>query len=567
MKLSLPKLTVLLLLIAHAFHVEAQISSVRPSFEIDEPTVSTTFFIWYAENGGQLSGPWIPLEGRENWTGTPEWWKTQIKQVMMANIDIILVHLMHQTDERRLTLFQALYELRLEGYEVPKVAPYLDPLITWGQGNGLDMANVQDKDAFVDQYIRFYNLYFEKNPDEFAEDYLAKMDGKLILDTWHTFVTVNNIDQLTRADVENRLAAAFPDRPLFQNGVYMLTTALNNPIISFADERIVKFEVNEYYREFEFNGITTATLKGGYWDQNIRTPGDFLPRNGGANYKQAWQELSSAVDRIYVESWNEYDEGTGIYAADTMGPFIAPSNISGNTDVWSETNDPYEYIRTTAKYRADFNELPALDARIISFNLPDTVIAGENYDIEFLVQNNGNESWTGSAGFKFGIQSSTTNLNDVFDFVDDQDINNEVDIYEGIFRGRPVQFNINLLIPEDADSTFNVVFSMFKNENFFGADISHNFHVQKTTTSINGHQAAKEILFYPNPVKTSIFLELPKGNMRWEIFDGIGKNVQSGQISNSEPINVSSLKKGIYYLRLTGYNNYEFNRVFKFIKN
>ncbi len=567
MKLALQKLTVLLLVIVHTCQLRAQISSLRPSFEKDEPTVSTTFFIWYAANGGQLSGPWIPLEGRENWTGTPEWWKTQIKQVMMANIDIILVHLMHQTDERRLTLFQALYELRLEGYEVPKVAPYLDPLITWGQGNELDMANEEDKDEFVNQYIRFYNLYFEKNPDEYAEDYLAKMEGKLILDTWHTFVTVNNIHLLTREDVENRLAIAFPDRPLFQNGVYMLTTALNNPIISFADERVVKFEVNEYYREFEFNGIATATLKAGYWDQNIRTPGDFLPRNGGTNYKQAWQGLSPDVDRIYIESWNEYDEGTGIYAADTTGPFIAPSNISGNTDNWSAINDPYEYIRTTATFSAEFNELPALDARIISSNLPDTVKRGEIYSIEFLVQNIGNESWTGTAGFKFGIQSSTANVGDVFDFVDDQEINNEIDIYEGIFRGRPVQFKFDLQIPEDSDGPFNVVFSMFKDENSFGTHLNHTFHIQETTTSIAHYQSIKNIVIYPNPVGTSIFLDLPTGDMRWQIFDSMGKNIKTGHLYHSEPINVTSLESGIYYLKLIDGINSEFLRVFRFVKN
>ena len=94
--------------------------------------MAISVFHWFTANGGQLTGPWRPIEGRTNWTGTPDWWKGQIKQMMMANIDVLYVHLIPELWRRqRVNLFIALNQLRAEGYDTPKIAPFLDPMITW----------------------------------------------------------------------------------------------------------------------------------------------------------------------------------------------------------------------------------------------------------------------------------------------------------------------------------------------------------------------------------------------------------------------------------------------------
>ena len=49
-----------------------------------------------------------------------------------------------------------------------------------------------------------------------------------------------------------------------------------------------------------------------------------------------------------IESWNEYDEGSGIYRANSGPPFIKPEAGNTATDTWSATNDPLQYIKTTA---------------------------------------------------------------------------------------------------------------------------------------------------------------------------------------------------------------------------
>ena len=425
-----------------------QLFTAAPTFAASDRYVSTTVFHWYTPAAGQLSGPWEPIEGRANWTGEPEWWKSQIKQMMSANIDVLYVHLIPTLEDQRVNLFRALSQLRSEGYDTPKVAPFLDPLIIWDGKPPVDLASEAGKDEFVGHYIRFFHQYFEATTDTHAADYLARQDGKPILDTWHVQFSVTNLDALSRTDVSSRLATAFGDEyPCFNNGFLMVTTALNPPTLSFADEKLPQFEINEYYAPFSFNSVQSVQLKGGYWDQNVRNPGSFLARDGGSHYANAWSQVDrTTTNRVYVESWNEYDEGTGIYAGSTGLPYIAPSNTGGNSDRWSASDDPFEYIKTTAAGAAAFNDTPAQGAEILWHNLPASMAPGETRSATIIVRNTGDESWTGSAGYML----AQTDANDAFvtgKRVLINDSQDEIPLYGGIFRGRAKAFRIQLTAP------------------------------------------------------------------------------------------------------------------------
>ena len=248
------------------------------NFEIASHVVGTSMFHWYMPFGGQVSGPWVPIEGRENWTGEPDFWKRMIKQTMAANIDVYYVHLIPHMEQQRINLFQALYELRVEGWDVPKVCPFFDPLITYTvQGSNVDVSTEAGKDELVSHYIRFYEQYYSQNQDEFADDYIYTIDGKIVLDTWHVHINIINYSQLYRYDIENRLSAQLGyDHPIFYNGIRMITNAVS-PTYTFADEKVHQFEVHEYYIEKEHKFVVSAQIKPGYWDQNIRDPGYILP--------------------------------------------------------------------------------------------------------------------------------------------------------------------------------------------------------------------------------------------------------------------------------------------------
>lgn len=471
------------------------------SFESSDRIVAATFFHWYASTGGQLRGPWPPLEGRANWTGLTPWWKTQIKQVMMANIDVLYVHLIDDAEIRRELFFAALHELRAEGYDVPKVAPFLDPLITWINEPNVDLGTAAGKDAFVQQYVRFYTQYFQRNPDPYASGYLARIDGKLILSTWHLFLNFNNVSQFTRNDLESRLAAAFPGLPDFQQGIYMITPALNNPTFSFTDERVPLFEINTYFQSNTFNSRKTVQLKAGYWDQNVRTPGDFLPRAGGVPYANAWNQVDTTFNLVYIESWNEYDEGTGIYAALPDTNYLINNNP--NTDIWSATDDPYEYIRTTAAGAAAFNNQPELGSLFLAHSLPDTMVAGIPQAAQITVRNTGNLSWTHALGISLQqVSSDPVQLGLQGGAI--EDTTNEIPVYGGIFRGRPITFDVDLTAPNQPGS-LTTRWRMHRNGQPFGDTLTHTIHVIQRTSVQAPESLALRIS--PNPASDQVVVE------------------------------------------------------------
>ena len=423
------------------------LTSAKP-FALDDHIISASFFHWYTATSGQLSGPWLPLKGRASWTGSIDWWKTQIKQIMLANIDVLYVHLMPHSEAQRIYFFKALYEMRLDGYDVPKIAPFLDPIITWGS-SVYDLSIEANREMIVDQYIRFFNQYYFANPDEFADDYLAVIDGRVVLDTWHLSVNFNNISSFHRSDMEGPLIANFgADHPVFSNGIYQVTTD-SSDTFSFADEKVKQFQIHAYSSITDYNNIKSVQLKGGYWDQNIRDPGYCLKRDGGANYSNVWNSVPDplTVNRVYIESWNEYDEGSGIYAANPTNTYIAPSNPS--TDTWSRVNNPFEYIKTTYLGARNFrhSEINNKNSVILWHDFPTNMIIGQSMLCSVYIRNSGFDLWTSNNNYCFGqrLEDDTAFGPGRYYFNDEE---NEVDFYGGIFRGRPVKFDVQITAPD-----------------------------------------------------------------------------------------------------------------------
>ncbi len=491
----------------------------RASFDLTNRLVSVSVFQWFTANGGQLTGPWRPVEGRSNWTGTTSFWRTQIKQMMAANFDMLYVHLIPSSEQERINLFQALNQLRREGWNVPKVAPFLDPMITWHQQPLVDVNTAAGKDAFVSQYIRWFSQYYSVNQDRHADDYLAQINNRPILDTWHVKFNLTNLASLSRSDVETRLTSAFAaSHPRFTNGIYMVTTALNDPTFAWADEKVPQFEINEYSRTVLWRGIRAAQLKGGYWDQNIRNPGDFLARAGGLPYSNAWSRVNrSLLRRVYVESWNEYDEGTGIYAANAGPPYIRPGSGNTNSDVWSSTNDPYEYIKTTARGAALFNDVPERDARVLWHNLPTRMRPGETRTATVIVRNEGDALWSEAAKYRFGQKefldaalfgAGRYLLNDAQD---------DIPVYGGIFRGRPRTFALSLKAPTTPGRYTNHWSMVQENVAWFGEELTHTILVDATPVYHGVPQAIDSTALLTNHIidnteHTYVAANLPVGN-------------------------------------------------------
>src|SRR5215469_14110283 len=186
---------------------------IRPgrSFLRCVPFVGTSMFHWFLPNEGNVSGPWQPLEGRPAWTGESDFWIGQIKQIMMANIDAVYVHCINNFEPQRVNFFRACNQLRHEGWDIPKIAPFLDPFYLWRE-NPIDVSTRAGKDEFARHYIRFFDQYFSENSDPLAPTCLLHVDGKPVLTSWWVYSMLQNLEDLTREDVERRLTAALGNR-------------------------------------------------------------------------------------------------------------------------------------------------------------------------------------------------------------------------------------------------------------------------------------------------------------------------------------------------------------------
>ena len=535
-------------------------------FAVNSHVVSTSFFCWYGPGEWQLHGPWIPAEGRAAWDGSIEYWKKMIKQTMYANIDVLYVELIPAVEQSRGNLFIALKELRQDGWEVPKVCPFLDPLITYSHlGQNGDCSTEAGKDELVGHYIRFFEQYYLANTDEFADDFVYTQDGHPVLDIWHIYVQISdpdprwlgieNYSQLTRSDVTNRLSAAFgADHSIFNNDIRMIANAISAAQFPFVDERVHQFEVHEYFitKEHTKNGVSTtsAQVKPGYWDQNVRSPGHLLSRDGGANYTSAWNNVNAdaSINRVYIESFNEYDEGSGIFKARPDTIYKRDDSDFHNTgnDVWSNTNDPYQYIKTTAAGAAQFNDDEQLNAKILWDNIPTTMDPNETFLATVLVRNTGNEQWNAVNDFMFGEMETIdeTLFGPTRCLIDDTE--DEIPEYGGIFRGRVKTFNIEITAPSTS-GTYTAHWRMLQEGvAWFGDTLVKEITVSGST-GIN--QLYSKINLYPNPANDYIIVKgLEVGN-NLILLDITGKRIAEFDVEDSEiKIQIEDLDKGVYFI-------------------
>jgi SAM-dependent methyltransferase len=431
-------------------------------FDRVQPFVSTTVFHWFTATEGNIQGPWQPIGGRAVWDGSVDFWRRQIYEMMMANIDAIYLHCIDQFEPTRLEFFRAYAQLRSEGWDVPKIAPFLDPYYLW-RTSPIDVATEEGKNEFVRHYIRFYEQYFSLNTDSHAHGFLLTIDGQLALSTWWVYSLLKNIEALTREDVLERLRARLGRKiPQLNSGLYMISTALIDPDLSFSDERVVMFSGFAYAIHSVHKGIDVWHVQAGYWDQNIRRPGYFMPRDGGKNYRRAWDAVVAnkpTVHRVYIESWNEYDEGSGIYAADASHAVIN-EQMHRNTDTFSDTGDPYEYIRTTARGAALIGRTRPFAARFLAYE-PHAVKAGEIVEICIQLRNEGTTTWSNSDGFGLYIEGYGVASNGLISL-------NEGSYGDGpVVRGQASCLRFNAIAP-DRSGTWELKASLYKGGLRFG---------------------------------------------------------------------------------------------------
>ena len=75
------------------------------------------------------------------------------------------------------------------------------------------------------------------------------------------------------------------------------------------------------------------------------------------------------------------------------------------------------------------------------------------------------------------------------------------------------------------------------------------------------HEAIAPLDFvklYPNPAQDRLYISIPEtegsAQYRIELIDRLGKLLSEKELSRTEPLDVSSLPNGFYFVRITGRN-------------
>jgi hypothetical protein len=272
-----------------------------------------------------------------------------------------------------------------------------------------------------------------------------------VLASWWIYSIVNNIEKLRRKDIENHLHAHFKRRTaVFANGIYFVSNAQVNPDFSFADERTVFFSGFSYAMRAVHNRVHVYHVQPGYWDQNIRQPGYHLPRLGGRPYRDAWEYLlvqRNPILRVYIESWNEYDESSGIYAADPHTIYRTEINKSSIDDRWSAQDDPFEYIRTTARAAIALKNISPWGANVLG--CPQTIACQVNEKLAFWVtfRNTGATAWNDSKRTMPMLCPNSGDFRALEVRPDPLPACQDLSVYDGVFRGAVMSFRVELDAP------------------------------------------------------------------------------------------------------------------------
>lgn len=396
-------------------------------------TVGSWMFTWFTgDTSWRCNSPWQPPGGFATWDGSAAWARTQLLDQMDAHLDLIGLQL--DTDDAtgpegyRWTnvthVIEAARGLWEEGYAPPRVFPFLDTAIIaqhWMDANGttLDLSS----DAGRAYLYAFAHAFYQAASTTLGATYepaaVARWQGRPYVGMWHS-VTIDNESDASVMDFKARFHGDFGSDP------YLVAHPNDWRLIPSVDEITLMFgpPMNFYSGGHDAAGAPTINVEAGFWNPVSNT--FYLPREGGSHYDDAWASALAAratSSHVYIDSWNETGEGSGIfeaqpvtYAATDTGPCGSFANL--HAEAWGDTSR--HYIDVTRTNASAWNDAPDLDAIVLASDVPATMRAGEQRWVTIVMQNTGDATWSaGGPGLvargaeTFGVATPVAPLGDV----------------------------------------------------------------------------------------------------------------------------------------------------------
>src|SRR3989344_5731625 len=256
---------------------------------------------------GQYQTVWLPLEGRSAWDGSATFWKKQTRDIIDSGSNFIFFEVSRPDwNEEMANHLTAINQLASEGYIVPKIAPYFHPS-SWSMNASsppFDLTSAAGKDAFYQVIKNWFTSYLGILPN----DKLVRVSCKVLIGLWE-IPGCSSAPSDIFAYLNGRLQADFGF-----NGFWSAT-----PCWSSRQPDEISFLFSGL-PSIKFGNKDNVVLRPGVWRpyETIYRPNVFIPRAGGSTYSSAWAQAlaqKTQLARIYLTSWNEYTEGSGLYEA------------------------------------------------------------------------------------------------------------------------------------------------------------------------------------------------------------------------------------------------------------
>ena len=258
---------------------------------------------------------------------------------------------------------------------------------------------------------------------------------------------------------------------------------------------------------------------------------------------------TASADETDGYDWAIFAENADI---NTDTPILTGSVATGITNASATGLDPetpYDiYVQTNcaSNTSSDWEGPLNFTTDAIPCAAP-TALTVDTYD-----ENSVDFSWTASADETDGYDWAI--------FAENADINTDTPILTGSVATGITNASATGLDPE---TPYDIYVQTNCASNTF-SDWEGPLNFTTETLSIENYSELSELKFYPNPVSSILNLESNQELKSIEIFDLLGKKVKEIKLQNTiTKINMSSLEKGTYFLKVYSVSSFEIIKVIK----
>ncbi len=449
---------------ASAPELDAQVSvgnATLPSRDVADGThtVGTWMFSWFTgDTSWECSSAWRPVGGFKSWDGSVEWARGQLLDQLDAHLDAVGLQLdtpsATGTQGYRFTnivhVLQASRALLEEGVYPPRLFPFLDTAIIAdhyqaSQGSKLDLSTEAGRAYFYGHANAFYAAAKTAFGSTWETTGAARFHGLPAVATWHS-AAMTGVDNAAVLDFKARFSADFG------SACYFIAHPNDWRNFDAVDEitQMVGPPTHFLKTGRDVGGFPTINVEAGFWNPTSNT--FYLPREGGTHFSEAWasaQAERAAARHVWIDTWNETGEGSGMFAADPLSYTAADKGPCGqfvNTHAESWAAEGRHYIDVTRTQASAWNDAPELDAEPVASDVPATLHVGERRYVTVVMRNTGDAAWHAGAqqlGLTAAAAAGDFHLAGPVDAQED-DLTQR---FGGVVRGLPGVFTVLLTAP------------------------------------------------------------------------------------------------------------------------